>query len=81
MHLANILGFTNVCRRFTYTGKKEPEYTTSYDIINIPLLEAAPKDFRKFRFLKHMEDAVIDVSSDNNAGGTYKCSILLNKEY
>ena len=36
-HLANILGFTSVCRGFTYTGKKGFEYTTSYDIINIPL--------------------------------------------
>ena len=45
-------------------------YTTSYDIIKIPLLEAAPKDFRKFKFLKPMEDAIIEVYSDGNTGGT-----------
>ena len=56
-------------------------YTTSYDIIKIPLLEAAPKGFRKFKFLKHMEDEVIEVSSDNNTGGTYTCSVPLNDEY
>ena len=80
-HLANILGFTNVCRGFTHIGEKGTEYTTSYDILQIPLLEAAPRDFRKFRFLKHMEDAVIEVSSDDNRGGTYTCSVPINKEY
>ena len=51
-HLANIVGFINVCCGFTHIGKKGSEYTTSYDILDIPLLEAAPKDFRKFKFLK-----------------------------
>ena len=28
-----------------------------------------------------MEDAVIEVYSDENAGGTYTCSLPINKEY
>ena len=79
-HLANILGFTDG-RQFTYIGKKGSEYTTSYDILQISLSEAAPKEFRKFEFLKHMENAVIEVSSDDNRGGTYTCSVPINKEY
>ena len=71
-HLVNILGFTNVCRGFTYNGAKGSEYTTSYDIIKIPLIETAPKDFRKFQFLKDKEDAIIEVyNNDGNTGGTY----------
>ena len=47
-------------------------YTTSYDIIKIPLIETAPKDFRKFQFLKDKEDAIIEVyNNDGNTGGTY----------
>ena len=80
-HLANILGFTDVSRQFTYNAKKGSEYTTSYDILQISLLEAVPKEFRKFEFLKHMENAVIEVSSDDNKGGTYTCSVPINKEY
>ena len=80
-HLANILGFTDVSRQFTHIAKKGSEYTTSYDILQISLLEAVPKEFRKFEFLKHMENAVIEVSSDDNRGGTYTCSVPINKEY
>ena len=45
------------------------------------MLEAPPKDFRKFKFLKHMEDAIIEVYSDDNIGGTYTCSVPINKDY
>ena len=45
------------------------------------MLEAPPKDFRKFKFLKHMEYAVFKVYSDDNTGGTYICSVPINKDY
>ena len=86
-HLANILGFTNVCRGFIYTGKKGSEYTTSYDIINIPLIKAVPKDFRKFQFLNDNEDAIIEIynddddDDDDNTGNTYTCSVPINMDY
>ena len=61
--------------------EKGSEYSTSYDIIKIPLVEAAPKDFRKFTFLKYMEDSLIEIYNDDNSGGSYTCSVPINKEY
>ena len=82
-HLANILGFTNVSRLFSHLGRKGSQYTTSHDILHIDLSRAAPKDLRKYKFLEHMEDAVIEIYNDDhyNKGGTYTCSVPVNKEY
>ena len=51
---------------FTHIGQKGSEYSTSYDILDILLSKAAPKDFRKFKFLKLMEDAVIEIGNESN---------------
>ena len=66
---------------FTHIGQKGSEYSTSYDILDILLSKAAPKDFRKFKFLKLMEDAVIEIGNESNEDGTYTCSVPINKEY
>ena len=44
-------------------------------------MEAAPKNFRKFKFLKDIKDAVIELGDDANEGDTYLCSIPVDKEY
>ena len=44
-------------------------------------MEAAPKKFRKFKFLKDMEDAIIEIGNATDGGGTYLCSVPVDKEY
>ena len=71
-----------MCCGFTYNGAKGSQYTTLNDIIKIPLIEAAPKNFRNFQFLKDNEDAIIEVYNDNgNTGGTYTSSVPINMDY
>ena len=44
-------------------------------------MEAALKSLRKFEFLKDMEDAIIEIGNATDGGGTYLCSVPVDKEY
>ena len=62
------------------TGAKGKAFTAQYDIINISLMEAALKNYKKFRLLKDIEDAVIEIDNATDGGGSYLCFVPLDNE-